>query len=392
MDKKKKNITLAYIMTVIQNVMFWSGPWLLYLLNYVDLSQATTLQAIAMATRVITEIPSGVIADLLGKRKTLLLSFMFSAAGEILMANSSQFLSFAIAHILLYTGYSLYSGTMDAFVYDTLVTDKSTKQYSKVLSKILAITTATLGITSIIGGFLYNIWIALPYFATGVAKLLGIIVAFFSDEPDVDTEKFTIMNFFKQTKQGFKHLSKKSMFQVAILIVSFGTFQTIGYEILDDALVISYGYSAFAIGILYGVLSIINLPFSLLYDKFSKKYKSFTLITVGAIILALNYLFSPCISVYVWTSLFLIRFIYMPIRTGAITEVINKRTPSKIRATTISTSELIKKIPFVLFSGFLGEAMDQIGVKNFSFWFGLVLLIVIIPQLIVFNRKKTKSM
>jgi len=112
---------------------------------------------------------------------------------------------------------------------------------------------------------------------------------------------------------------------------------------------------------------------------------------LGALVIILNYIFSPWINVYIWTGLFLIRLIYGPIRTSAITEIINRNTPSKIRATTISTNELLRKIPFVFLSGIIGKLIDIHGAKVFAFWFALVFLILILPQLGVYVWKRRKD-
>jgi hypothetical protein len=90
----------------------------------------------------------------------------------------------------------------------------------------------------------------------------------------------------------------------------------------------------------------------------------------------------------VWTGIFLVRVIYSPIKEAAITQVINTRTPSKIRATTISTYELVRKIPYLFIAGSVAVWLDAYGVKQLASGFGLMLIILSVPQLVYWLRRR----
>jgi MFS family permease len=387
----EKNIRLGYLLVFFNNLFFWMAPWLLFMLRYISFSQVAVIQAIGLGTRVLAELPSGVFADLLGKKKALILAFMLTSIGEAMMIIQPSFGMFALSFIVTNLGYSFYSGTIDAFFYDTLVSSGKESRYPRLLSKQNAIMNGAIALASIMGGVAYSIWIYLPWIMTVLAKLIGMMLTLFIDEPLVDTETFSWENFARQTKRGFEHLVSPKMLRLSVLLLTFGTFWTIAYEIIDDASVVAFGYDAVGIGLLYSITTLITIPFSLVYENLSKKYSSFTLIIGAILVLVLNYIFSPWIGTIVWTGLFLLRVIYSPIRDGAVTELINTRTPSKIRATTISTYELLRKIPFLILAGYIGSLMDIHGVQWLGFWFALLLLILSLPQLLVYAyRIKSK--
>lgn len=358
------------------------------MLGFTNFEQIATIQAIGVATQSLLEIPSGALSDLIGKKKTLLIGFLLMGVGEIIMIIHPSFLVFLISFIIMSAGYSFYSGTMDAFIYDTLVSANRTDRYSHVLSHVSIVGSFALAFASFIGGFMPKVWVGLPFLMAGIMKLVGIIVVSLTDEPSVDTDKFSIGNFMRQTKKGFFQLFGKKMLQVTLLLVSFGIFYTVAYEILDDTSVVSYGYNESKIGILYSVVILISIPAGFLYEKFAKRFNSFILIALGAMFLVLNYIFSPWIGVSIWTVLFISRAIYSPIRNSAISEVINRNTPSKIRATTISTYELVRKIPYMLLAAIMGGLMDKFGVHWFAFGFGLSLFLIITPQILLFMRRR----
>ena len=282
-------------------------------------------------------------------------------------------------------GQSFYSGTIDAFIYDSLLEKNQTKEYPKVLGKSNAWVSIATAMATITGGFLFQIWAGLPFVVTGVAKLFGLLTVFFITEPSVDSLAFSFKNFIKMTGQGFSNLFSRQLINSTLLLLIAGSFSTIAYEILDDVAVVDWGYNAVGISILYTAAILVSIPSGFLYSYVSKKLKLKTLILFGGLFLASNYLLSLWINVFIWTGLFLIRVLYSPIKKAAIMDTLNQNTDSSIRATTISTYELLNKLPFVLFGIPIGILMKDFGVKSFSVGFAVTLVILLITY-ILFNK------
>ncbi len=395
MNKKKRNIKLGFLLIGLNNAFFWYAPWLLFVYKYINIEQATLLQVIGLVTRVVAEIPTGAFADLLGKKKTLFLAFSLTFIGETAMAFSTDFYQFAIVYVAIGLGYSFYSGTIDAFMYDNLVEHKATEDYPSLLSRTSAITSISTAIATLAGGFFFSIWGGLPFLLTGLAKLVGVFVTFFLIEPKVDTFTFSTRNFLRQTIKGLEHLFNKRAIKYTLLLILLGGFATIAYEILDDVAVVDWGYSATGISVLYTAVIIFSIPSGFLYDRIAQKFKPSLLIAGGILILVLNYLFSPFINIGIWTFIFLLRVIYSPLEKAAMLDIINKSVESNIRATTLSTYELLIKVPFVVFGAQIGMAMNNWGIRNFSVIFSGVLLalftIFVIFSLILGYNKRTPN-
>ena len=391
---KNKNITLSYFIVGLNNAFFWYAPWLLFVYKFINIEQATILQLVGMVVRAISEVPTGVISDLIGKKKTLLAAFFLSAIGEIFMAFSTSFPQFLIVYVIIALGQSFYSGTLDAFIYDSLLEKGQTDTYSKVLGKSNAWLNISTAIATITGGFLFQIWIGLPFLITGIFKIIGFITVLFVTEPKVDSIIFSFKNFIKLTGQGFSHLFSRKLITNTLLLLLLGAFSTISYEILDDVAVVDWGYNAIGISILYTAVILISIPSGFLYEKISKKVSQKTLIIIGILFLISNYIFSLKINVAIWTILFLARVVYSPIKKAAIVTLLNQNTDSTIRATTISTYELLNRLPFVLLGIPIGALMKNFGVKYFSVRFAGALLVLLIIYLIynkVTNIKAVKG-
>lgn len=382
---ENRNIKLGYWLVALNNSFFWYAPWLLFLYQFIDIKQATLLQLIGMATRIVSEIPTGVICDLLGKRRTLAIAFFLTALGETIMAFSTNFVGFAVVYVIISLGYSFYSGTMDAFMYDSLVEAKEQERYPNVLGKSNAYMNAATAVATLSGGFLFQFWGGLPFLLTGMAKFAGLFLTLFITEPKVDTYVFSIKNFVKMTGKGFAQMFGSRMIKYTVLLFVLGAFSTIAFEILDDAAVVDWGYSAVGISLLYTGVIVLSIPSGLLYEKIAKKINAQTMIILAILFLALNYVLSLWINAFIWSTLFLLRVLYSPIKDAVIADVINQHTSSNIRATTLSTYELIIKLPFVLLGVPIGLLLKDFGVKAFSVTFSMILLVTLAVVLIL-NR------
>ncbi|MCA9372274.1 MFS transporter [Candidatus Woesebacteria bacterium] len=383
----KKNLQLGYLLIGLNNAFFWYAPWLLFLLKYITIEQVAIIEATGLATSVLAEVPTGALSDLIGKKRTLHLSFLFTAIGEVFVAFNTSYHRFLFAWIILNIGYSLYSGTMEAFMYDTLLSVRKEDEYPRVTSHSQAILNVSIAIASITGGLMFKWWIGLPFLATGLTKCIGLCATFFIDEPTVDSQTFSLQTFISQTKKGFAHLFQRSFVRYTILLLLFGVFAAVAYEILDDVAVVDWGYDAVGIGILYAAATFIAVPASYLYNRVRDKLGIVHIIIVGILILALGYLFSPWITAAIWTGIFLLRVFFSPIRNSAISELINSKTESSIRATTLSTYELLRKIPYVMLASFIGMSMDRYGIKTFSFYFAFTLLTLLLVYISTVGRR-----
>ena len=92
----------------LKNLRFFE-PFLLLFFLEKDLSylQIGTLYAIREVATNLLEIPSGFLADVLGRRRTMLVSFLFYIGSFLLFYYSSGYFSMAIAMFFLFGGRSL---------------------------------------------------------------------------------------------------------------------------------------------------------------------------------------------------------------------------------------------------------------------------------------------
>ncbi|PIU73207.1 hypothetical protein COS78_03500 [Candidatus Shapirobacteria bacterium CG06_land_8_20_14_3_00_40_12] len=63
-----RNIRLAYVIGTLRNSWFWLGVWILFYLSITNYAGIGIVESTLFFTAIILEVPTGAIADMLGKR------------------------------------------------------------------------------------------------------------------------------------------------------------------------------------------------------------------------------------------------------------------------------------------------------------------------------------
>lgn len=109
------------------------------------------LQSLYYAVAVSLEVPSGVVADRFGRKRTLVLGALLAMAGSGLRVFAHDFSTFAVAEALFATALALVSGADSAILYDSLDADGRSDEYPRyeglVQSSWLAVTAVGMTLT-----------------------------------------------------------------------------------------------------------------------------------------------------------------------------------------------------------------------------------------------------
>jgi len=177
----EKNLRLLNILAFINNFRTYEGVLVVFFVAITEsYTVAMAMFAIMHITSSIMEVPTGILSDQIGRRKTIIL-YIFSNLLAILLfylANSTAYLVFGT--ILIGISISLSSGTISAFVYENLETLGKTDLYKKFEGKRKAQSMYALTIAGLIGAlviYLYDIRTAL--LITLVLTFAALVLSFF---------------------------------------------------------------------------------------------------------------------------------------------------------------------------------------------------------------------
>lgn len=370
-----KNIKIAYILSLLWKSWFWLGIWVFYYLRFTDYAGIGFLEAVMITTSSLGEIPTGAIADIVGKKKAVMLAFALGAVGNILMAFAPSYVVLILSIITMTIGGAFFSGSLEALVYDTLIEEKKTDTYHKVVSRMTTMQNIGMAIAGITGGFLYQVNVALPFLMVALAYIVGALLSIGLIEPTIDSEKYSWRKFIAQNKEGFVQLfSSKKIAYLSLLFLIPSAFMIATENVINDATAVQLGFTSVQLGIFATVMYLFGIFASENSNLIMKKLNS-KLVYVGMIAIYLTTLIAiPSASFIVGAGLLLLRYGAATVFGNYESVRINAVIDSKYRATTLSTFSLIKNIPYIFSATFIGIAMNRYGATTFSMYFGIILI------------------
>ena len=307
-----------------------------------------------------------------------------------MMAATPNFPILLMSVFVMCVGGAFYSGTLDALVFDSLKEEGQEGTYAKKIANINTISLLSPAICGVIGGFMYKINPTLPFYANAFGYLIGLVTAFFLIEPHIDTERFSLKNFFKQSGQGLRELFKTAdIKRQTILLLSVGFFVIISAEMVDGFLGFEFGFNEIQMGILWSVIYVICAIASQLTPFIRKTFKGNRSIIVVGLLMAVTFIVSPFIGLIVGGLTLALRSSLHSIFGNLYSIAINNNTESKYRATTLSTFNMMKNTPYVLTAYFIGSLSDKLSAKTIALYLGIALIIFILVQTIPFKRSSS---
>src|SRR2546428_7897361 len=124
----KKNIALLYGFSFFDQFMIVIPVWVPYLLTQgITMRQFMELQAVFAIVILCGEVPSGLLSDLWGRKKTLLLGTTLKAVSFSLLPLWSSYEGFLFYHLTMGIALSMISGGDVALIWDSYLADGGEK-------------------------------------------------------------------------------------------------------------------------------------------------------------------------------------------------------------------------------------------------------------------------
>ena len=180
----KRNVGLDYVHTFLSNMNMQSSIWVLYLAYCgMHLAQIGLLEGIYHATSIVCEIPSGAAADLLGRKRCMILSNICIAVSCVIMLFSKSFGCFAVSFVVQALGNNLNSGSEEALVYDSMKCLGQEEHYMGVYGRLNVLIEVAQGLATVAGGALAEFSYFWCYAACVVIAVLALLPVLWMAEP-----------------------------------------------------------------------------------------------------------------------------------------------------------------------------------------------------------------
>lgn len=203
-----------------------SGSWTL----------AMAVLSVQMVTAAALEIPTGILSDRMGRKKTLLAGSCFSVLAVTAYAVAPSFAILLIGGILEGTARSLFTGNNTALIYDSARESGDEDRFHHLLGKTGTMFQIALGISAVLGGLLAFGSLRIVVVISIVPQVLACLVALRMSEPQV--HKAISSDALAHFKEAFTHLRGHRRLQLLTLAKS------IGYGVGEANYTFTAGYFA----------------------------------------------------------------------------------------------------------------------------------------------------
>lgn len=407
MNAKSRKIQNVYLMLIASSTLAQSFIWginTLFLLNAgLNNLQAFAANAFFTLGQVLFEVPTGVVADTLGRRVSYLLGTATLLVSTLLYLYMWQvhapFWQWAVASALLGLGFTFFSGATEAWLVDALHFTKFKGALESVFSKGQIVTGIAMLSGSLIGGVVAQATsLGVPYILRAVMLGFATLIAFvfmrdlgFKPEKGETPVKSVRKTLRLSIKYGFHNrpvrwLMLAAPFTWGVVFYAFYAMQPYLLQLYGDPN--AYGIAGLAASIVAGAQIGGGLLAPVFRKLFSKRtnlliagviFSVLALITIG---LVQNFYLAVAMLV-VWAVVFAAT---IPIRQTYINGLI----PSKQRATVLSFDNLMGSSGGVITQPALGRVADVHGYPLTYVLSGLIQLGAL-PFTILAKREHAKS-
>ncbi|UCH15062.1 MAG: MFS transporter, partial [Bacteroidales bacterium] len=337
-----------------------------------------TLHAVYSITIFFLEIPSGYIADIWGRKKSLVLGTILGTLGFSIYSITYGFWGFLIAELALGIGQSFISGSDSAMLYDSLIDMKKEKHYMKYEGRITGLgnfAEAAAGL--IISGlvFIGLTTFRISYYCQTLIAFTGIPAALLLAEPRshkrlVPENIFYIFKVIKYT------LIENIKLQRTVIYSSVIGFTSLTMAWFAQIYFFEAGLPETLFGVLWTLLNITVGIGSFYAYKIERKLKMKSSLVLILFLYVISFIFLGFFMSLFTIGILFIFYFARGLATPVLKQYINKITASEIRATVLSTRSLILRLFYAILGPFFGWISDVINLGTALIMCGITIMIM----------------
>lgn len=405
--KKPQSIQTIYLYLVLGNTLATSFIWGINTIFLLDAGlnnfEAFLANAFFTLGFVIFEVPTGIIADTLGRRMSYLLGCLTLAVSTALYLLMWQihgpFWGWALSSILLGLGYTFFSGALEAWLVDALHATNFKGSLDGVFAKGQIIGGVAMLTGSVLGGVIAQFSnLGIPYILRSAVLLINFATAFLLMKDLGFTPKKST-HYLKEMKgilkasidNGFRNppvkwLMISSIFLTGVSFYIFYALQPFLLKLYGDEKAYTIAGLIAAITAVSNIAGGITAPY--IKRLFNKRTSALLVggIFTGVILLLVsltNSFWIALLLIFLWGLLFAA---LSPIRQAYINGII----PSSQRATVLSFDSLVGSSGGIVIQPALGKIAD---IYNYSASYMVAAFIQMgsLPFIYLAKRENAKS-
>ena len=386
----ERNIPVGYIYNFFMFFRLTNAVWVIYLgIKGMSLVEIGLLESIFHIASFVFEVPTGALADIFGRKVSLVLGRIASIVSAVLMIYSSSFWGFAVSFVFSGLSYTLNSGAAESLVYDSIKQLDREGEYKKLSGKINFLIEISMATSVILGGWLSDISYIYAYIAMIIVDIFTIIPAIEFEEPKIRSVDEERIGFVRQITQSILVLKDKA--GIVYMMLYFSTLSTVcaNMYFYSQQYFSSCGYQNKYIAIIYTAEGLVSALMSKWAYRIEKKVKKAGVFFILPLIYIIGLLGVSRGSGYTVIAFFIVCMSLEGFSYPIASDYINSAIPSEYRATILSMFSTTYSIIMIVVFPLVGLLGQTVGLRTAYLYVALAIIPII--AVILFMLKKHKQ-
>jgi len=386
--KVKQNIRLYSFFQALREPLFW-GPIIIFFIQHVagmSLSDIYVMEAVVVLLIFMFEVPTGALADVIGRKKTILVGSLLLTLDTVMFALAAGPAMIWTANIIWAIGFSLVSGADSSFLYDSLAAIGQTERFKKIQGRSRSYCLLLIAFGSIATGYLATVDLRLPVLLGIPGLLIMTLVVLWFKEPPRSNNGYSVKQHWNLMKLSVlfvvnsKRVKWIIAFVVLISVVSKIWFFT--YNPYFELVGLRLEY----FGWIFFGMNLIAAIFSFGADWISKKVPIFTSLVL---MIALNSI--PILLMALFASLPMVLLVlFENVVRGYISpftdHFLHDQLEAENRATVLSIQSAVRGLAHFIFLGLFGLALNVISLLTCLLLLGIATSLVGLYLLMLYKK------
>lgn len=362
-----RQVNKFYWASFLKNQTYFTPILILFLqFNHLSFKEIFWVFTIGSIFNFIIEIPTGILADLYGKRSSIILSKFLIFLSFIVFGLSASFWFFVIAQLLYELGQSFRSGTETAYTYDYLQQNQNNNpSYTEVKGKQKFYARIGESLAAIIGGLIasqlgYN----MVFFIAAIPALINFLMNISWDKIHETKQTINLKNSWQHILIALKQFQNTKLAIITINITLFTAALATMTKFIQPYMT-DVGISISMVGVIYSIalgLTALIVRYSYIFENKFGERKTINALTafsiIPALIIGLGY------SSIIGVGLFFLIIIIENLRSPIANSYFHSQVNSRERATMGSILELFKNLGKIIILPFAGYLTDTFSMAT----------------------------
>ncbi|WP_267640706.1 MFS transporter [Haloarchaeobius amylolyticus] len=331
--------------------------WVLFLrANGLSFTEIMVLDAIWWVGITLGEVPTGWVGDRIGWKNSLVVGNALRAVAVVAMGASGTFWALAGIYLLWALGSTLQSGSTDAWLYEVLDRgdDGDTDDFTGIRGRGQSLTLAFGAAGAVAGGYLGEVSLRWPFYATGVLWTLGVLVLLTFPSVSVDDDdRITAADAIPVLRERLLSVELRGfvLWVAVVLAVASATSR------LTQPVAVDLGVPQAWLGWLYGGFTLLAAGASYRAGWIRERFGLLGWVTVAPAVLGVTLAVVLVAPVAALPAFVLLRAVKAPTSTLA-TQYVNDRIETAGRATVLSGVSMVNAVVAIPFGVAVGRVAD----------------------------------